>query len=412
MVQKDAKLSYVIPYYAIIDKVLYDAQQYNRIYSSAAYRTKVLQNGDVRTIGLLEPYFKSNRFLQSDEHNLFGFYDIYGMDYSTDFRENIWNQEESSNQDYLTAMRSSLWYNKDAFTDKEIEAKLQKLDYIGKKFIVDNRQLLNKVTDETFLKVFALYMSVQHNNLFKVPAARGVELMEIDTKDIIRLSLAPRSQVMRGISMSFGRFTYTQAGTFGTILMIFLLFVYYATSLIKPTVMIILVGALIFSYVFKKLMRYEQNHSLEGYIVSCALICLVNLIYALFMKITVMLPDFGADPTFSIIFNILLQFAYAIILYIIGYTVLRNVRDIGFFTYKTYYDTHIANHVNAAKLQVDRVISKSIFAPMANNYNQIRNNMIGNRHTAGLTGDDIYDRMHERDEERRQNVIDGNRRRR
>lgn len=49
---------------------------------------------------------------------------------------------------------------------------------------------------------------------------------------------------------------------------------------------------------------------------------------------------------------------------------------------------------------------------MANNYNQIRNNMIGNRHTAGLTGDDIYDRMHERDEERRQNVIDGNRRRR
>lgn len=412
VVQKDAKLSYVIPYYAIIDKVLYDAQQYNRIYSSAAYRTKVLQNGNVRTIGLLEPYFKSNRFLQSDEQNLFGFYDIYGMDYSTDFRENIWNQEESSNQDYLTAMRSSLWYNKDAFTDKEIEAKLQKLDYMGKKFIVDNRQLLNKVTDETFLKVFALYMSVQHNNLFKVPAARGVELMEIDTKDIIRLSLAPRSQVMRGISMSFGRFTYTQAGTFGTILMIFLLFVYYVTSLIKPTVMIILVGALIFSYVFKKLMRYEQNHSLEGYIVSCALICLVNLIYALFMKITVMLPDFGADPTFSIIFNILLQFAYAVILYIIGYTVLRNVRDIGFFTYKTYYDTHIANHVNAAKLQVDRVISKSIFAPMANNYNQIRNNMIGNRHTAGLTGDDIYDRMHERDEERRQNVIDGNRRRR
>ena len=58
-------------------------------------------------------------------------------------------------------------------------------------------------------------------------------------------SLAPKADVMHSISMSFGRFTFTQAGTFGTILMAFLLLIYYFTSLIKPIVMIILVGGLI-----------------------------------------------------------------------------------------------------------------------------------------------------------------------
>lgn len=392
------KMSYVLPYYAIIDKLLYDAELYNKSYSASAYRTKILQNGNVRTIGLLEAYFKSNQFLQSDEMNLFGFYDMYNIPYSTDFRQQYFNENE------IDTMSKSLWYNKDAFSDEEVRLKLEKLDELGKQFIVDNRTLLNKVTDETFIKVFALYMSIQHNNLFKVPAARGIELMEIDTKDIIRLSLAPKADVMHSISMSFGRFTFTQAGTFGTILMAFLLLIYYFTSLIKPIVMIILVGGLIFSYVWKKLMRYEQNHSLEGYIVSCALICLVNLIYALVIKISVMLPDFGVDPIFSILMQIVLQAAYVGVLYLIGYVVLKNSRDLGFFTYKTFYDAHMANKVQAMTMSANKLMANSIFAPFSQTANSMRNDYLSNRRTAGLTGDDIYTRMQQNDELRRNDV--------
>ena len=392
------KMSYVLPYYAIIDKLLYDAELYNKSYSASAYRTKILQNGNVRTIGLLEAYFKSNQFLQSDEMNLFGFYDMYNIPYSTDFRQHYFNEIE------IDTMSKSLWYNKDAFSEEEVRLKLEKLDELGKQFIVDNRTLLNKVTDETFIKVFALYMSIQHNNLFKVPAARGIELMEIDTKDIIRLSLAPKADVMHSISMSFGRFTFTQAGTFGTILMAFLLLIYYFTSLIKPVVMIILVGGLIFSYVWKKLMRYEQNHSLEGYIVSCALICLVNLIYALVIKISVMLPDFGVDPIFSILMQIVLQAAYVGILYLIGYVVLKNGRDLGFFTYKTFYDAHMANKVQAITMSANKLMANSIFAPFSQTANSMRNDYLSNRRTAGLTGDDIYIRMQQNDELRRNDV--------
>lgn len=392
------KMSYVLPYYAIIDKLLYDAELYNKSYSASAYRTKILQNGNVRTIGLLEAYFKSNQFLQSDEMNLFGFYDMYNIPYSTDFRQQYFNENE------IDTMSKSLWYNKDAFSEEEVRLKLEKLDELGKQFIVDNRTLLNKVTDETFIKVFALYMSIQHNNLFKVPAARGIELMEIDTKDIIRLSLAPKADVMHSISMSFGRFTFTQAGTFGTVLMAFLLLIYYFTSLIKPIVMIILVGGLIFSYVWKKLMRYEQNHSLEGYIVSCALICLVNLIYALVIKISVMLPDFGVDPIFSILMQIVLQAAYVGVLYLIGYVVLKNGSDLGFFTYKTFYDAHMANKVQAVTMSANKLMANSIFAPFSQTANSMRNDYLSNRRTAGLTGDDIYTRMQQNDELRRNDV--------
>lgn len=399
------RMSYVLPYYAIIDNMLANVQEYNKVYNASAYRTKIMQNGNVRTVGLLEGYFKSNLFLNSDEMNLFGFYDIYNVAYSTDFRRTVFNQTD------IDTMSRSLWYNKDAFTNEEVAQKLEELDRLGKKFIVENRTLLNKVTDETFIKVFALYMSVQHNNLFKVPAARGIELMNIDTKDIIRLSLAPKSDVMHSISMSFGRFTFTQAGTFGTILMAFLLLIYYFTSLIRPVVMIILVGGLIFSYVWKKVMRYEQNHSFEGYIVSCALICLVNVIYALVIKVSVMLPDFGVDPIFSILMQIILQAAYTGVLYLIGYVVLKNCRDLGYFTYKTFYDAHMANKIQSITMSANKLVANSIFAPFSNTANNMRNDYLGNRRTAGLTGDDIYTRMQQNDENRYNDVTNNYNRR-
>lgn len=393
-VGKNNKMSYTVPYYAIIDKVLNDAALYNKAYSTMAYRTKIMQNGNVRTVGLLESYFKSNSFLSDSEANLFGLYDIYGIPYSTDLREPVFTQEQ------IDIMKSSLWYNGNSFTMEQIEEKLKLLDQKGKEFIVENRTLLNKVSDETFLKCFALYMSVEHNNLFKIPAARGIELMEIDTKDIIRLSLAPKSDVMHSISMSFGRFTFTQAGTFGTILMAFLLLVYYFTSLIKPAIMIALVGALIFSYVYKKLMRHEQNHSLEGYITSAALICMVNVIYALVLKLSVMLPNFGVDPIFSILAQIMLQAIYFILLYLIGYTVLKNVNDIGFFTYKTFYDAHISNRVNTITMHTNKLMANSILAPFSHTANNMRNSYINNKRTAGLTGEDILQNMNDRDEQR------------
>lgn len=399
------RMSYVLPYYAIMDNMLANVQEYNKVYNASAYRTKIMQNGNVRTVGLLEGYFKSNLFLNSDEMNLFGFYDIYNVPYSTDFRRTVFNQTD------IDTMSRSLWYNKDAFTDEEVAQKLEELDRLGKKFIVENRTLLNKVTDETFIKVFALYMSVQHNNLFKVPAARGIELMNIDTKDIIRLSLAPKSDVMHSISMSFGRFTFIQAGTFGTILMAFLLLIYYFTSLIRPVVMIILVGGLIFSYVWKKVMRYEQNHSFEGYIVSCALICLVNVIYALVIKVSVMLPDFGVDPIFSILMQIILQAAYTGVLYLIGYVVLKNCRDLGYFTYKTFYDAHMANKIQSITMSANKLVANSIFAPFSNTANNMRNDYLGNRRTAGLTGDDIYTRMQQNDENRYNDVTNNYNRR-
>lgn len=393
-VGKNNKMSYTVPYYAIIDKVLNDAALYNKAYSTMAYRTKIMQNGNVRTVGLLESYFKSNSFLSDSEANLFGLYDIYGIPYSTDLREPVFTQEQ------IDIMKSSLWYNGNSFTMEQIEEKLKLLDQKGKEFIVENRTLLNKVSDETFLKCFALYMSVEHNNLFKIPAARGIELMEIDTKDIIRLSLAPKSDVMHSISMSFGRFTFTQAGTFGTILMAFLLLVYYFTSLIKPAIMIALVGALIFSYVYKKLMRHEQNHSLEGYITSAALICMVNVIYALVLKLSVMLPNFGVDPIFSILAQIMLQAIYFILLYLIGYTVLKNVNDIGFFTYKTFYDAHMSNRINTITMHTNKLMANSILAPFSHTANNMRNNYINNKRTAGLTGEDILQNMNDRDEQR------------
>lgn len=395
------KMSYLLPYYAILDNLLLRISEYNETNNVAGY-TSVPSGNDneqILTRGLIKPYLTSFNFMEAD-CDLLGLYRVYGIDPPKD-EGTIFTEDE------IAQMRRSLWCNYEGLTEKQIKANLEKLDYEARKFIVENRGMLDKVSDVTFMKCMALYLATRHNSMMKVPACRGLEIYAMDTRDVMRLSLTNKNAVMKGSQKSFEKFCFDVGGTFSIILAGFLEVIYWITSLIKPSVMIILVGALIFSYIYKKLIRLEGNHSLEGYLTSVALLCLTNIIYACVIKLSMWIPNYTNNIIMCLLGQILLQVGYSLLMLFIATTVLRDLHDIGFYTYKTIYDTHMANKVHSLQMNAHKLMAGSIFSP--NFGKRRRYDHTDYSRTRDVTGSSILTDMKEREDRRRDNVYNNRR---
>lgn len=403
VIEGNQEMSYVLPYYFILDQLLFEIQKYNEPRDGASFVTKFKSNGDIMTYGLIEPYLLSNDFLQGDSQNLLGLFKVYGQTATSDRHtfvlDNVQLPDGQTSDGLIEQMHRTLWYQGDAYESDVVREKLLELDYEARKFVVQNRFLLNKVSDETFIKCMALHLAIKHNDIFGVPAARSYEVMNLDTRDIMRMSLAPKNQVMKHASKSFANFVLSYGGFFAVCATTMLIVMYWLVSLVKPLLMIILLLLLIVSYIYNKLIRRQNNKSFEGYLVSITLMCLVNILYALSIKISIWIPSLEVNALISILIQVVVQFLYIFILLGIGYIVVKNAADIGFYTYKTLYDTHMANKIQAVQLTTDRLVSK--LTRNGTGFNRRPYDYGRNTRTAGLTGNDIMRRMQERDEELR-----------
>lgn len=395
------KMSYLLPYYTIMDNLLLNISEYNESNNVAGYTSipSGNENEQILTRGLIKPYLTSFNFMDADS-DLLGLYHIYGIDPPKD-------EGTMFTDDEINQMRRSLWCNYEGLSVNQIRNNLEKLDYEARKFIVENRGMLDKVSDATFIKCMSLYLATRHNSLMKVPACRGLEVYAMDTRDVMRLSLANKNAVMKGSQKSFEKFCFDVGGTFSIILAGFLEVIYWITSLIKPSVMIILVGALIFSYIYRKLIRLEGNHSLEGYLTSVALLCLTNIIYACMIKLSMWIPNYTNSIIMCLLGQIILQVGYSMLLLFIATTVLIDLHDIGFYTYKTIYDTHMSNKVHALQLNAQRLMAGSIFS--SNFGRRRRYDHTDYSRTRDMTGNSILNDMRDREDRRRDNVYNNRR---
>ena len=123
---------------------------------------------------------------------------MYGLD-SPLLESSAFSEED------LEKMHQSLWYQ-DHVSTKEKEANIEKLTENARIFVAKNRKLIGKISDESFLKVMALSLALDHNNEFGIASARNIELFDLDTKDLIRVSVATRDVTMQDSSKSFSRF--------------------------------------------------------------------------------------------------------------------------------------------------------------------------------------------------------------
>jgi len=386
----DQEMSYVIPYYAIIDSLLYDINVYNEVNESSPYRIKNNRYG-ISTMGLCKSYLLSNNFIGENEDKL-GLYEIYGLDrgiYRSFFKDTE-----------IQAMRNSYWCNWEALEDGEIKEKLALLDKRVVNFVVENRTMLDKVSDETFIKTVALYASVQHNDIFSIPSCCSLEVIELDMNDLLRLAIAPRSIVTANISLSYANFAYQVGGIYTIMMITFIAILVWFTSVLKPAIMIAFLVLLIISFVIKKLVRLENNSSLQGYIISMSIMCLVNILYALMLKLMMLGPAMGMNSFSCTILIVVVQIVYVVILTTLFSVVLKNPSDIGMYSYKAFYNKHMSNRITADSAKI-----KDMTVGRFNHQGERKSRRYkysNNVSTRGLTGDDIIQEMRDSDRYRRE----------
>ena len=385
--------SYTLPYYAVLDTLIARVNSYNVKNEITSADTKIQSNGAIKTTNLIEQYFTSEEFMEFSQ-DILGFKYIYGV--PTTFVEYTPFSDEE-----LTAMQGSLWYSADYDSDlSKIEEKVDRLDYKARSFVAKNRDLFGKVSDETFLKIMALSMSLEHNNEFGVPAARSIEIFDVDSKDIIRLSMASRSVTMQGTSKSFARFVYDNAGTLGVVATAMLIAVYFVSSLVKPVCMLIILASMIASLIIRKLVKRDGDKAIEGFLVTMALLCLTNVVYAVMLKVSLSLPELGLTPVVSIVLQILIQFVYFFIISVLTVWVLRDWRSMGFNKYQNVFGGMTIRAAGTANLFAANMMYNNTAQQHYYEQYRRRNNYRRAKKTRGITGNTIYQRLRKNDEKR------------
>ena len=386
--------SFYSPYYVFLRVLTANVNEYNRWLNNAGdkyvneeeatsdadtgtsgvlgsynYTVKYMSENRPKTVGLCEAYFTSDDFMTYDE-DIMRLCQIYGS-ISTDQNpatamisehESGFNRASLFSSSELEQFRASYWYNYDIVdvdmyvynnigkTDKfsksekrqmyveehleDFYSRVDAMDNYARDFIAENKDMIGKVSDETFIKVMALSLSIKYNQLFGVPSANSLEIYNMDSEDLIRLCIVPSEEAVMATSMSYPRFVYTFGGEAGVYVAAVLSIIMWLGSFIKPLCTIIVFISVFMSiFIFRVVLR-KPSANLWGYIVTILLLCATNLLHALLLKIGVSLPDIGLSALGCLIFLIVGQIVYLLVLAYVTGVSLKDWSNLGASEYE------------------------------------------------------------------------------
>lgn len=387
--------SYSTPYYVILDQLIANINAYNLNNNILNYNTEISKDGSVRTTGMIASYFLSEYFMGDNYDNL-GFHNLYN-DNSQKLRLATAFDDLDESQ-----MEKSAWFSHNGDTN-ELTNQIDELELYAKNFVLENKELLNKVSDETFLKVMSLQLALEHNRLTHAGTATAIEIMDIDSKDLLRLVVADKATVFKNSSYTFARFVYEEGGTFSVILMGCLTAVVWFTSVVKPALMLVILALLILSLFLRKMLFQKQSRAYEGYFISMGCFCGTNLAYALMLKVSINMADWlNASPSVCILAALVVQVLYVLVLIKIITFQLKDWQSLGFNEYAKVGSNIVQNLSNVTLKIKDRIISKN-----NPNYAETRvsKDRLGKLARHNMSGREILDEMYERDERKEENVL-------
>lgn len=337
-------LSFYSPYYAILDALIQNVNYFNdnpwgEESSDASsgttgwysYTMTEQKGGKVKTMGLIEPYFTSDKFLYQEAKDPLGlrviYEDIAGKQYAPDpSTAGFYSQEN------LSAMRKSAWYA-GGISSAECDKRLDYMTESARRFVAKNRELIGKISDDTFLKAMALSMAMDHNKAFGVQSCDSLELYNLSNDDLIRLSIADRDEVMINSTLSYPRFVYTVGGSPAVFAAALLSMVMWISGIVKPLLVVVAFVTIFVSiFIFRVCMRKEGT-SLYGYMITALLLSFTNICYSLMLKASMFLPSLHFTPFMCILVQIVLQITYMVILLNVVGTAFKDWRDLGYARY-------------------------------------------------------------------------------
>lgn len=313
--------SFYSPYYAVLEALVTRVNEYNTENNWYAYSTKIQKGGKLKTVGLITPYFTSADFMDS-EGDLLDMCRLHRVNASMDDTYVFTDTE-------IETMQQSLWTNT-VLSDEQTYKRTDKLSDYMREFVATNRNLLGKISDETFLKVMALSIAMEHNKLFGVTSADCYEIYNLSNDDLLRLSIADRDTVMINSTLTFSRFVYEVGGTPAVYAAAILTMITWISSYVKPLCTILVFVAIFISlFVFKICLR-KKSANLYGYAITTILLCGCNLLHSILLKSCMYLPILHLPATVCIILQCLLQLGYMAILGYVTIVAFRDWQDLGF----------------------------------------------------------------------------------
>lgn len=321
--------SYASPYYVILEQLIANINVYNGNNNIQSYSQKVSESGHVITYDITAPYFKSAEFLE-EGYDITGLHQILKTNSSTiklsnPFSDYTGTADDSSD---VGKMMQSLWWP--TLNDMNLNRELvnQVEDY-ARNWIVTNKDMLGKVPDEAFLKIFALQIACKYNEVFNIPACKNIEIINVDSKDLVRFLFGDRVDIYRNYSYSLPRYVYTTSGVLGCIACaIFMLFTWIA-SILKPILMLGMFALLIFNIIFRKILFKKDSQCAEGYILSCTALMCINGAYGVMLKVSMSIMSFGLPVLLASLIAMVVQIGYVLCLTMIIHTSVRDWRNNG-----------------------------------------------------------------------------------
>lgn len=333
---KNTPASYYTPYYFFLNCLVEDISNWSRSSDGAvAYTTKVQKGGELRTLGYCRLFFADAQFTE-EGGDLFHLYDVYNIQKP----RVIPYQAELDPELELAPLRHSQWCNFDSpkISEKGYVDRINRLQKYAQEWIANNHDMVGRVSDETFLKCFALSCAMEHNRLFNTQRADYLEIQELSNEDLLRLSIGDHNTVLSNSSMSYARYVYSTGGTISVYLAAVLELVNLVGSWVKPACTLLVFCIACISIFVLKLILRRGNNSIMGYILTITLMCSVNVLGAVVTKLSMFLPNTGLTPSICILLQIFVQVIYIMLQFKIVSFALRDWQNVGYQHYEHAYN--------------------------------------------------------------------------
>lgn len=381
----NAPVSYTMPYYVFLDQLIANINEYNASRDISAFSWTVGSNGHIMTYDVITPYLYSDEFLSEG-------LDILGLNRILDTENYPPTYSYLFDESQVNRMKLSLWYPNESMTNSMRIANINNLYKFARQYIAKNSDILGKIPDEVFLKVMSMEMAIEYNRLFNISYGRSMEIMNIDTRDIMRFMVADNEAVYKYYSYSFARFTYEEAGGVGVIFAAILLVVLWLTGFIKPIIMILILGLLIINCVFRKVLFRKESRCIEGYLIGSACLVLCNYTYSLMLRVSLSICGLGLGSILSLVVGLVVQLVYIFLLCMIMVIQIKDWKNSGFNEFMT-----IGSSITSAIMKAQTVVADKIISRQNESYKDASRSR---QYSGEAVSRESIDAMHQRDEER------------
>lgn len=345
-------VSFTSPYYAILDQLVNNVNEYNVTRDITAYSWSVGSNGNILTYDILTPYLTSPEFLE-DGFDILGLETLLGVDGAK------LNYNYAFTSTDAEQMKLSLWWPSDVMTSSLKKSKIDEVYKYAREFVISNKDVLGKVPDEVFLKVMAMQIAVKYNKVFGIYMGNSVEIINVDTRDLMRFMVAPNDSIYKHYSYSFSRYVYEESGTIGVVLSGILIVIYWLTSFLKPLAMIVILGLLITNIVLRKVLFRKESKCVEGYLIGCACLCLCNYLYAIMLKVSMSIANIGMGSATALICAVIVQILYVVGLIGIVVIEMKDWRNSGYNEFANIGAMLQSKMLHAKNIVVERMLAKN-----------------------------------------------------